>query len=53
MDRWYGTYRKGDVKAYDVDFWKQWMDNTKENSEQSKKWLGRHAVAFTEVEWGF
>ena len=55
MDRWHGTYRKSEVRAYDVNFWSEWLKNKEENSEQAKKWLGKHQTQYTEVtvEWGF
>ncbi|QIW98658.1 hypothetical protein AMS68_004176 [Peltaster fructicola] len=53
MDVWYGTYRKCEHKAYDVDHWTAWAQKSGENSEEAKKWMTRHAVTFDEVTWGF
>lgn len=53
MDKYYGTYRKCDVKAHDVTFWKKWHEKQQFDSEEGKRWLGRHNTKFTEVEWGF
>lgn len=53
MDIWHGTYRKCEHKAQDVEYWTKWANMKEENSEDAKKWLGRHAVGFEEVSWGF
>ena len=53
MDRMGGTYRKCEVRAHDVSFWKAWAENKESSSEQAKKWMGKHQVSFHEVEWGF
>ncbi|EMC92341.1 hypothetical protein BAUCODRAFT_160056 [Baudoinia panamericana UAMH 10762] len=53
MDQWHGTYRRCNVKAYDVVFWTEWARQKEENAEQAKKWLNKHNVEFEEVAWGF
>ncbi|KAF3002692.1 hypothetical protein E8E13_009973 [Curvularia kusanoi] len=53
MDKYFGTYRKCEVRAYDIAFWKKWHEAQQSESEQGKKWLGRHNTQFSEVEWGF
>jgi sterol desaturase/sphingolipid hydroxylase (fatty acid hydroxylase superfamily) len=53
MDKQFGTYRKCEVKAYDVTFWRKWHDAQQADSEEGRKWLGRHNTEFSEVEWGF
>lgn len=53
MDRLGGTYRRCEVRAHDVHFWRKWMENKAANTEQAKKWLGKNQVDFHEIEWGF
>ena len=53
MDRLHGTYRKNEVRAQDVHFWTAWLEKKEQNDEQAKRWMGKHGVEFSEVEWGF
>ncbi|KAL1411847.1 hypothetical protein Q8F55_002819 [Vanrija albida] len=61
-DKYMGSYRKCETRAYNFEFWQEWAaaskksthpDVAKEQQDQAKKWLGRHQVEFHEVEWGF
>jgi hypothetical protein len=50
MDKMHRTNRKPDIMAYDVYHQTKWAEMKEENSEQAKKWMGRHQTEFTEVE---
>lgn len=53
LDQVNGTYRKPDIRAHDVHYWREWSRMKSDDSEEGRKWMGKHATEFAEVEWGF
>ncbi len=53
MDKWHGTYRRCEVRAHDIGFWRAWSQNKASNGDEARKWLRMDAVHFEQVEWGF
>jgi hypothetical protein len=53
MDMWHGTYRKCEIKAYDIHYWQRWAEDEEKSREDSRKWMAKESVPFEKVHWGF